>query len=67
MVAYDCVLDQPGCVNVAAGMGADTTVPQLFPNKSWLLAPTPDMRVYETTPEQLALLAERLVTRFGPV
>lgn len=59
LVAYDVVLDRPGCVLVAAAMGADTEVCHLFPTDSWLLAPTPDMRVYPTTEAQLAKLVAR--------
>ncbi len=57
-VAYDITLMRPGCVLVAAGMGADPSASQAFPTETWLLSPTRDMRVYDTTPEQLAQLVE---------
>lgn len=59
-VAYDTVLDRPGCAIVQAGMGADPRSCELFDAKHWLTAPTPDMRVYEASPEQLRALAARV-------
>ncbi len=56
-IAFDATLMRPGCVLIQAALGGDSTVAHLFPLDSWLLAPTDDMKVYETTPEQ----AERLV------
>lgn len=55
-VAFDTELMRPGCVIVAAMMGADTEPCSHFEVDTWLLAPTPGMRVFETTPEQLAKL-----------
>lgn len=57
-VAFDLHLMRPGCVLVAAGMGADTEPCAHFETDTWLLAPTPGMKVFETTPEQLAKLVE---------
>lgn len=57
-VAFDCGLKRPGCVLVAAALGADTEACVHFETATWLLAPTPGMRVYETTPEQLAILVK---------
>lgn len=64
LVAFDIEAMRPGCVNVAAGMGADHRVPSQFPVDSWLLSPTPAMRVYPTTPAQLAQLVERVRARY---
>lgn len=55
-VAYDATLKRPACVLVAAGLGADTDAALRFPTEAWLLFPTDDMKVYETTPEQLDML-----------
>lgn len=55
-LAFDIELMRPACVLVAAGMGADSTVPARFPTESWLLSPTSDMKVYETSDEQLNAL-----------
>lgn len=63
VIAYDCDLDQPGCVMVAAGLCADTAIPQLFETSSWIVSLTPGMRRYEVTDEQLALLVERVNAR----
>lgn len=55
-VAYDTKLMRPGCVLVAAMMGADTFPCHKFDVHDWLLYPTADMAVYETTKEQLSRL-----------
>jgi hypothetical protein len=55
-VAFDIELMRPGCVLVAAALGADMEPCSHFDTDSWLLAPTPGMRVFETTPEQLKTL-----------
>lgn len=56
LLAYDCKLKRPGCVLVAAGIGADPNASKRFPSEAWLLYPTPDMRVYEATDEQINTL-----------
>lgn len=61
-LAYDCVLMRPACVLVAAALGADRRVPQLFPIGSWLLTKTENMQVYETTPEQLLIVIQKTAT-----
>jgi hypothetical protein len=58
-LAYDCTLMRPACVLVAAAMAADSRVPHLFPAGSWLTHKTPDMQVYETTPEQLLFVIDK--------
>lgn len=55
-IAYDTELKRPACVLVAVGMGADREPAMWFDPKHWLLAPTPDMHVYEITPSQLRWL-----------
>lgn len=35
-----------------------------FKTESWLLAPTPGMKCYEITPEQLKMLVTRVNERF---
>lgn len=60
-IAYDAALKKPGCVLLQAVMGG--TVPpskfhECFDAADWLLAPTPDLRVYEVTEEQLRKLTE---------
>lgn len=60
-IAYDCELKRPACVLVAAGMGADSNLAHYFDPQDWLLSPTPALKVYECTPEQLAKLVEKHV------
>lgn len=58
-IAYDAKLKRPGCVIIQAAMGG--TVHDFafkFPSETWLLSPTPDMRLYEVTEEQLKMLAQ---------
>jgi len=59
LLAYDCTLMRPACVLVAAAMGADSRVPHIFPTGSWLTHKTPDMKLYETTPEQLLFVIDK--------
>lgn len=57
LIAYDPDLKRPGCVILAAAMGTDLQLPQLFPVESWLLAPTPGMlRLPIDSDEQLQAL-----------
>lgn len=52
-IAYDCDLRRPGCVLMQAVMGGDSSaVSKLFDSSSWLLSPTPGMRVIAGTEEE---------------
>lgn len=51
---------RPGCINICAGMGGDRQATLAFMSETWILAPTPDMRIYETTPEQLKFLVKKV-------
>lgn len=53
LLAYDMELCRPGCVLVAAALGADSDASSRFDTRTWLLAPTPTMRVYRITESQL--------------
>lgn len=55
-LAFDIKLMRPACVLV----GADPEGSKKFDAETWLLTPTPDMRVYDTTPEQLQALIARV-------
>jgi len=59
-LAFDIKLMKPACVLVAAGMGADTYLASKFNTRDWLLAPTPDMKVYEINDDQLAQLVNKV-------
>lgn len=52
-IAYDCTLHRPGCPILQAALGGEPMVADVFPVQSWLLAPTPDMHLYEATATQL--------------
>lgn len=60
-IAYDTVLKRPGCVLLQAVTGATITnsaLAQHFDVRDWLLAPTPDLKVYQVADEdQLQQLA----------
>jgi hypothetical protein len=56
-IVYDVKLKRPGCVLLQAAMGGTVLdFVQKFPNE-WLLAPTPDMKIYEVTDDQLNVLS----------
>lgn len=58
-IAYDTVLKRPGCVVVQAGMGGSSSiVSQHFDAVDWLTYPTPDMKLFPTTEEQIPTLVE---------
>lgn len=57
-IAYDCKLYRPACVLLQAALGGEQYVAYAFEPRHWLVSPTPDMAVYEATPEQLARLVE---------
>lgn len=57
-IAYDPVLKRPGCVLIAAALGADTAICDRFDVRSWLLSPTDNMGVFEVTEAQLDRLVE---------
>ncbi|ARQ95414.1 hypothetical protein [Bradyrhizobium phage BDU-MI-1] len=59
-IAFDIKLMRPACVLVAAGMGADSNLASRFETKDWLLAPTPDMGVYEINEIQLDQLVKKV-------
>ena len=51
---------RPGCILIAAGLGADSSVSSRFDPKYWLLHPTPDMGVYDITETELQQLIQRV-------
>lgn len=70
-IVYDATLRRPGCVLLQAALGG--TVPdfvRFFPSESWLVEPTPDMKTYPVTADQLerlvALAAETQTTKGNP-
>ena len=67
-IAYDLDEQRPGCVLIQAAMGASISSDALiaFPTESWLLAPTPAMRLFEVTPHQLDILQRRAHRVYPP-
>ena len=59
-IAFDIKLMRPGCVLVAAAMGGDPQVANEFDTRDWLLVPTPNMGVYDVTPDQLRQLVSKV-------
>ncbi len=57
-IAYDTKLMRPGCAILQSALGGSPEVKTLFPAETWLQAPTPDMNVYEVTPDQLEKLVK---------
>lgn len=45
-IAYDVKLMRPGCVLLQAAFRCDSQVAHAFDPQDWLLAPTPDLKVY---------------------
>ena len=43
---YDSQLLRPGCVLLAAVYGADRSIVSKFDSQDWLVAPTPNLRLY---------------------
>lgn len=59
-LCFDIKLRRPGCVLIAAAMGAESRLASQFKTETWLLAPTPDLKVYEVTPEEFAKILEKV-------
>lgn len=61
-LVFDPVLKRPGCVLLQAAHGVPWADMELtFPSSTWLLAPTPDMAVFEATPNQVQKLVAMAV------
>jgi hypothetical protein len=59
-IAYDVVLHRPGCalLQAALGCGGEGNLSNRFPSELWLLAPTPNLRVYLISDEDLEKLVQ---------
>ena len=55
-IVYDAKLKRPGCVLLQASYGCSSGLAHKFPLDSWLVAPTPDLKKYQVTEEQLEKL-----------
>jgi hypothetical protein len=61
-IAFDIEEMRPGCVLLQAILGGHTQIAHEFETRDWLLEPTPGLRVYEVTKEQLAQLVVKVET-----
>lgn len=59
-IVYDAVLMRPGCVLLQAfgGTLGSLEFGMLFPSETWLLAPTPNMKLYSATDDELKKISE---------
>jgi hypothetical protein len=55
-IVFDISRMRPGCAIIQAGLGGSHGIADHFPSKTWLLAPTEEMRCYDVNDEQLAAL-----------
>jgi hypothetical protein len=54
VLVYDMKLRRPGCALLQAALGGSAGAANRFPTEHWLLAPTPDLKPYQISDEQLA-------------
>jgi hypothetical protein len=67
-IAFDTKRRRPGCVLLQAALGGDPhIVREHFDGRTWLVDPSPDMRVYQITDEQLPLLVEMAEKAAGTI
>ena len=53
VLVYDVKLKRPGCVLLQAALGGSPGVANEFPTEHWLLAPTPDLKPYSLSIQEL--------------
>lgn len=66
-IAYDVVLKQPGCALLQAAFGCDPELVRDFDARVWLLAPTPNMRVYPVQNDEMLQRLVELTNAAHPV
>lgn len=62
IIAYDKILMRPGCALLQAAYGGDSGIASHFDTEDWLLFPTPDLKPYTVTKEELTAVV-RLTVR----
>jgi competence protein ComGC len=64
-IAFDIKEMKVGCVLIQAAMGGldNQRMATYFPTETWALAPTPEMKVYEITEDQLKMLSKKVQYR----
>jgi hypothetical protein len=55
-IVFDTKLRRPACVLLQAAYGAEPHIAENFDPETWLLAPTPDMAMFDVNPNQLKQL-----------
>ena len=60
-IMYDCTLRKPGCVLLQcfADLPKELFYRYFGDSNCWLVAPTPDMKLYRVTKSMLPILAEK--------
>lgn len=58
LFAYDAILMRPGCVPLQAALGGNIATANRFPIESWLLTPTPSLRLYDFPDKNLKVAIE---------
>lgn len=66
LLLFDIKLMRPGCVLLAAAHGATSSIANRFKTEHWLLTPTPDLKVYAVTEDELDILVARVNARPDP-
>ena len=56
ILVYDIKLRRPACALLQVIKGGDLGIANRFPVESWLINPTPDMKLYLVSEDQLKLL-----------
>lgn len=64
-IAFDIKLMRPGCAIIQAAYGCDGRIAHEFPTDTWLLTPTPDIKIYPVTAEQIAKLVQMVCEKRG--
>ncbi len=59
-LVVDVELRRPGCALLQAAMGGDPGIANLFDADKWLIAPTPAMKCYSISDEQLEQFREEV-------
>ena len=62
-ILFDRTLKRPGCVMLQVACGCGLQAALMFDSEDWLLTPTPDMRVYEVTEDEVVELAKMAAER----
>jgi len=65
-LAFDCTTKRPGCVLLQAALGGSSEAAALFSTDLWLLAPTPEFKVYPVRDAQMLQALIQISTTAHP-